>query len=506
MKQIKNFNPSIEWKSKVPDIIYEEHPEYIQLYWKAWELAHDHIKDVPNLPQTPYMDEAASPINIWIWDTCFMALFCKYGNSRFPGVESLNNFYGLLYDGKKFPLIKNEETGEMSQFALHIVDNPPLFAWTEYENFQTSGDIDRIKDILLNKQYLQKHFDYLENLSQDGTTMPMVAAVTRWRTHEKGYFWEGGRSGMDNTPRGRKFAPTEVNRPDNKHILWIDAIAQQALSALYIARLAKILGEEDLVTTWMAKYEKIKTTINTYYWDEEDGFYYDIVADTGEFVKVMTPASYWVMLAEVAPQDRANRMVKYLLDSNKLGGMVPCVTLSRDDIDFNAEHGLYWRGAMWVPTAYMTIKALEKYQMLEVATQLSKTILEHMSQTFLNYEPHTIWECYAPNSFEPARSCVPSRRVVRKDFCGWSALAPISMFIENIIGISTVDAYNKVVYWNVPKDVKGTIGVKNYTFGDIQADFIFENNSFTINSDGEFTLFINNQEFLIAKGNNSIQI
>ena len=53
MKQIKNFNPSIEWKSKVPDIIYDEHPEYIQLYWKAWELAHDHIKDVPNLPQTP---------------------------------------------------------------------------------------------------------------------------------------------------------------------------------------------------------------------------------------------------------------------------------------------------------------------------------------------------------------------------------------------------------------------------------------------------------------------
>ena len=75
MKQIKNFNPSIEWKSKVPDIIYEEHPEYIQLYWKAWELAHDHIKDIPGLPQTPYMDEAASPINLWIWDTCFMVNF-----------------------------------------------------------------------------------------------------------------------------------------------------------------------------------------------------------------------------------------------------------------------------------------------------------------------------------------------------------------------------------------------------------------------------------------------
>ena len=506
MKQIKNFNPSIEWKSKVPDIIYEEHPEYTQLYWKAWELAHDHIKDIPNLPQTPYMDEAASPINLWIWDTCFMALFCKYGSSRFPGVESLNNFYSLLYDGKKFPLVPYGELGEMSQLYLHIVDNPPLFAWTEYENFQSSGDVERIKEILLNKQYLQKHFDYLENLTEDTPKPAMVAASIKWRKHEKGYFWEGGRSGMDNTPRGRKFGPTEVDRPDNGHILWVDAIAQQALSALYISRLAKIINEDTLAATWLEKYENIKEIINTYYWDEKDGFYYDIVADTGEFVKVMTPASYWVMLAEVAPIDRANKMVKHLLDSNKLGGMVPCVTLSRDDIDFNAEHGLYWRGAMWVPTAYMTIKALEKYHMTELAANLSKTILEHMSQTFQNYEPHTIWECYAPNSYEPARSCVPSRRVVRKDFCGWSALAPISLFIENIIGISIVDAFNKIVTWNVPNDVKGIIGIKNYTFGDITCNFSFENNCFTINSDGEFTLIINGQDFLIAKGNNSIQL
>ena len=63
------------------------------LYNKAWELAFMHIKDVPGMPQNPYMDEAFCDTQVWIWDTCFMTLFCKYANRVFPGVESLKNFY-----------------------------------------------------------------------------------------------------------------------------------------------------------------------------------------------------------------------------------------------------------------------------------------------------------------------------------------------------------------------------------------------------------------------------
>ena len=268
MSQIKNFDPATEWKSQVPVPVYEAHPEYLELYWKAWELAHDHIKDVPGLPQTPYMDEAASPYDIWIWDTCFMALYCKYAQNRFPGVESLNNFYSILYEGAVCPKLPHPDVPEGLQFGIHIADNPPLFAWTEYENLLMSGDLARVKYVLLEKQYLQKHFDYLENLKEYGTHPPMIRAITCWVKHEHGYFWEGGRSGMDNTPRGRKFAPTTVNRPDNKHILWVDAIAQQALSALYIVRLAKLLGEEQLAKSWQKKYDRLKEMARKYYWDE----------------------------------------------------------------------------------------------------------------------------------------------------------------------------------------------------------------------------------------------
>ena len=45
------------------------------------------------------MDEAFCDTQIWIWDTCFMSLFCKYAQSVFPGIESLNNFYEVLHNG-----------------------------------------------------------------------------------------------------------------------------------------------------------------------------------------------------------------------------------------------------------------------------------------------------------------------------------------------------------------------------------------------------------------------
>ena len=506
MKQTKDFRPGAEWKSQIPVPVCDEHPEYTELYWKAWELAHDHIKEVPGLPQTPYMDEAASPYDIWIWDTCFMALFCKYGRNRFPGVESLNNFYEVLYGGAILPHVPHPELPDGIQFCIHIADNPPLFAWTEYENLLMSGDLAHLKKLLLEKQYLQKHFAWLEELTEDATQPPMIRAVTRWRKHERGYFWEGGRSGMDNTPRGRKSAPVEVNRPDNRHILWVDAIAQQGLSALYIAKLAGMAGDPQLAGNWKGKYRRLKETVNTFYWDEEDGFYYDIEAQTGKFVKVMTPASYWVMLAEMAPPERAARMAEHLSDPKKLGGMVPCVTLARDDPDFNAEHGLYWRGAMWVPTAYMTIKALEKYGMTRLASELSGKILHHMSETYRNYEPHTIWECYAPNSFEPARSCVPSRRVVRKDFCGWSALAPISLYLENIIGLRKTDAFARRAVWELPEGITGRLGVRNYQFGDITADLIFENSLVSVVSDADFVLEINGIDYAVQAGKNVFEL
>ncbi len=506
--QKKIFDINAEWKSLIPVPVYEDRPEYTDLYWKAWELAHDHIIDIPGMPQTPYMDEAFCDTDIWIWDTCFMSLYCKYAQCRFPGIESLNNFYEVLHDGKQLPLIISQnapewaaKAGEKKRIVIHILDNPPLFAWAELNNARISGDRNHVRKLLLEKQYLQKHFAMLENLTSP-IQPDCVRNVSCLIKHPKGFFWEGGRSGMDNTPRGRTGKHAYEDRPNHPRMLWVDALAQQGLAANCIARLAEIIGEEAMVSEWQKKYENIKATINRYYWDEQDGFYFDIHADTLEFMKVMTPASFWPLASMMAEPEMAEKMFRLVSDERKFGGTVPLVSLARDDADFNAEDGRYWRGAMWVPTAYMSIKGIENYGHFELARKCADGILNHMYLTFRDYEPHTIWETYNPCSPMPSRSCDENNRIVRPDFCGWSAVAPINLYIENVIGIYSIDAFKKQVKWHVGKEVKGKIGLRNLRFGDVVTDLLCDQGVCEITSSAPYTLYLNDKEFGVQAGTN----
>ena len=209
-----------EWEKHIPIPVYDEHPKYNELYKGAWELARAHVKDIPGMPQNPYMDEAFCETQVWIWDTCFMTMFCKYAYDVFPGVETFNNFYEVLYNGGMLPAVippENEPDwtgatpGVPFNSQVHIADNPPLFAWAEYENAMFHGDIEYIKELLYKKQALQRQYEWLEDLKVKGS-IKNVRCSTHWISEENGYKWEGGCSGMDNTPRGRTEAPRFCSR------------------------------------------------------------------------------------------------------------------------------------------------------------------------------------------------------------------------------------------------------------------------------------------------------
>ena len=86
----KNFSVA-NWDEYIPLPICEEYPEYYEFYQKTWKLVNSHVKKIDGMPQSPYMDEAFCETQIWIWDSCFTSLFCKYGKEVFPGIET-NSF------------------------------------------------------------------------------------------------------------------------------------------------------------------------------------------------------------------------------------------------------------------------------------------------------------------------------------------------------------------------------------------------------------------------------
>ncbi len=510
---MKNNFAFENWQDYIPIPVCDDNPQYLDFYKKAWDLAFDHIRDIPGMPQTPYMDEAFCDTQMWIWDSCFMSLFTKYARDIFPGVETLNNFYEVLYGGKHLPkIIPTEKEPEFTgaipgtpyEIKIHIADNPPLFAWSEYENALFSGDVEYVKELLYEKQFLQKHYEWIENLRKPETPLG-VMNPTCLIAEKGGYLWEGGRSGMDNTPRGRTDKHAVNPRPNNPDMLWLDAICQQALSAKMISKLFAILGDDAETEAWDARFVEKKENINRLYFDDEDKFYYDIDRNTHKFYKVMTPASFWTLTSSVASDEQAKSLATHLRNPETLGGIVPLVSLSRCDADFNP-NGEYWRGSVWLPTAYAALKGLSNYGLFDDARDASLKLLSHMYKTYTDFSPHTIWECYSPTKAEPALNEFRNNEYVRADFCGWSALGPISIYIEFVLGFHRIDAFEKTVEWAKPDTFKGKVGIKNLRFGNIVTDIEAEKNKCKVKSNAAYTLKINGKDYYIQKGENEFII
>ena len=119
--------------------------------------------------------------------------------------------------------------------------------------------------------------------------------------------------------------------------------------------------------------------------------------------------------------------------------------------------------------------------------------------TYVKYEPHTIWECYSPNAPTPS-TVANGEDIVRRDFCGWSALGPISMYIEEVIGFHTINAFERVVEWQKPNEFKKALGIKNLHFADVVTDIVAEGNVCTVKSNQSCVLKINGKTFLILAG------
>ena len=471
-------------KDQLPYPIFDQNPEFVNLYWTAWELAWDHILEQENMPVKRYMDEAMIPSQIWIWDTCFMALFARYGFHVFPGIQSLDNFYGLLYD----------ETSFKSPAKIHFSDNPPLFAWIESEYLKLSGDIDRIHHILGKKQYLQKHFYYMQNAKKRPKPRNVMVFPVAY-FDGKGYRWRGNTSGMDNTPRGRTWwNNSKLNQRGqiaNNRIYWVDLLAQQALAAKNIADLAVLIDDDTTVEVFTDQYKNHVSLLDDY-WSKPDHFYFDInIGKTSildKYNKVPTIASFWPLLAEGADESQANYMSLAATNPREFGGTFPWVSLSHSDPEFHPL-GRYWRGGIWLPTAYMATKSLDKYGYYEITHHNSMALLKQMEKTFSGFEPHTIWECYSPTTYHPSTQ-KKNERYVRPDFCGWSALGPISLFIEDVLGFHEINSIKNFISWNLRPEL-GDHGIKNLHFGKNNVDLLYSEDLITTKAKNSYLLEIN---------------
>ena len=100
----------------------------------------------------------------------------------------------------------------------------------------------------------------------------------------------------------------------------------------------------------------------------------------------------------------------------------PLPTLSADDPDY-IDWGDYWLGGVWAPASYMVLKGLSTNGKYELAKDLTEKTYAAVAEVFEATD--TFWENYAPD-------LISYGMPAKKDFCGWTGLVPIAIYIEYI--------------------------------------------------------------------------
>jgi glycogen debranching enzyme len=438
-------------KDDLPSPVLAKDPELVAMYWKCWELAFQHLRKVRQGSPfvSDYIDEAFND-NIFQWDTIFMVMFARYANTIFPAIQSLDNFYCRQHHSGYICRELSELTGEDFVYeGRKNTINPPLFSWAEVESGKLTGNRSRFELVL---PVLDKYVEWLNRIGD-----PVDANGADWESHGRrasgsvhSLYWNTGLgSGMDNTPRGGSG--------------WVDMSCQMVIQYDNLAFMSAELGMAKRANFYQESAKEIGDRINRWCWNEADGYYYD-VDDSGTQIKVKTVGTFWPLLAGVADQAQAARLVDHLRDPKTFWRPFVFPTLAADQPGYNPKGG-YWLGSVWAPTNYMIIKGLERYGYEDLATEATQRYLDGMAEVFR--ATGTVWENYAPESFNPGK---PSKA----DFVGWSGCGPIALLIENVLGFRC-DGLNNRLTWHLTR--RDQHGIERLRFGTTTASVVYNPDS-----------------------------
>ena len=421
-----------EVKERLPAPWWKGHETAITAYWKAWEIAFSHLRQPPTgSPLIANFIDTAYNNDTFMWDSCFMTMFGRYGHRAFNFQRTLDNFYARQHpDGYICRQITKAEGADVFERFDPGSTGPNLFPWSEWEYYGNFGDKARLAAVF-----------------------PVLLAYTQWtrryHTWPDGTYWSTGWGcGMDNLPR---VPPEYDSRHENGHMSWIDTTCQQIFANRLLLKMAGELGRSAEVADLRAEADALTAFVNAHLWDETRAFYFDRYGD-GSLSNVKTIASFWALLAEVIPPARWEPFIGHLNNPREFLQEHRVPTLSADSPAFDPRGG-YWCGSVWAPTNYMVLCGLTKLGQDALAHEIALNHVENVAKVCA--QTQTLWENYAPDSAAPGNRA-------KKDFVGWTGLSPIAILLEYCLGLRA-DVSRRVLVWDVR--LLEEHGVEHYPFG-----------------------------------------
>ncbi|MEI6789525.1 MAG: trehalase family glycosidase [bacterium] len=139
-----------------------------------------------------------------------------------------------------------------------------------------------------------------------------------------------------------------------------------------LARLAEIMGDNEMARRRRARADKGTEAMRTHMWDEGTGLFLAVKRDTLEKIPVATIGSWIPLHAGIPTKKQAERMAE-ALQSENWQTPLPLPTVDRQDPRYRSNG--FWRGDVWPPTNYQVADGLAAYGYKELAAVIAdKTI------------------------------------------------------------------------------------------------------------------------------------
>ncbi len=287
---------------------------------------------------------------LWLWDSVFHSI----GHRHLHPEISEQLILSVLETQQENGMIPHMS----SPYWSSDISQPPVLAWGALKVFEKTQ----------NKSFLKKVFDANRRFLAwcDANRRVDADALYSWNTTEK-VDCRCDESGMDNSPRF-----------DDKLLLkTTDFSCFMANEMRMMSKIAVEIGEN--TAEFDRRFEEIKNCINEKLWCDEDGFYYDVDANTGRFHKVGSVASFLPLFAGVCDGEKAEKLVKYMHDPKTFGTPfgIPC--LAADHPTFGTD---MWRGPVWINYNYMIAEGLENYGHTAEADGLRQKTLDTVNRWY----------------------------------------------------------------------------------------------------------------------------
>lgn len=171
-----------------------------------------------------------------------------------------------------------------------------------------------------------------------------------------------------------------------------------------LARMAGILGKVQDVKKWKNLADSTSKLVNDRMWDETSGFYYSVNKKDHSFqfmtrdLKRQEIIGFLALWAEVAPKDRAARLIGTLTDTTKFWRKYGVPTLSAQDPWYSpyVDYCCKWNGPVWLLWDYMVYDGLRRYGYNDIAHQLAGKMVDAVIVQLS--KNHNYWESYSPDN------------------------------------------------------------------------------------------------------------